>query len=121
MGSSCPVTCARPLSLQYLTWRSQDVENCAVRGKLTVSNWREFWGGRSPRPRGSVREVPNTALFPSHFSRLIFRGKCAGKGMNGFSSLDEPHRKVRLRREAAGLSSSLAVPHTAPPGSRGPA
>lgn len=22
--------------LQFLTWRSQDMENCAVRGKLTV-------------------------------------------------------------------------------------
>lgn len=34
--------------LQYLTWRSQDVGNCAVRGKLTVRCWR---GGGHPPPQ----------------------------------------------------------------------
>lgn len=29
-------------SLQYLTWRSQDMENCAVRGKLTVRRGRRI-------------------------------------------------------------------------------
>lgn len=75
------------------------MENCAVRGKLTVRGGTRISGGgeggRSPRPGGSVQVVPNTAHFPTQFSHLIFRGKCAGKRINDFSSLDEPHRKEK--------------------------
>lgn len=49
---------------QYLTWRSQDVENCAVRGKLRVRDVIRDWGGGacvSPSPMTSSPKTP----FPS--------------------------------------------------------
>lgn len=71
-------------SLQYLTWRSQDVENCAVRGKLTVrSGMKTLRVGDDPACRLCPTDPPPTqisatSLISSH------RGKYTGKGIDDF-------------------------------------
>lgn len=68
------------LSLQYLTWRSQDMENCVVRGKLTVRSVRSgvtILRGEFPTSPGSVQDHSGPLLCP------VFPPTCIWGGVGG--------------------------------------
>lgn len=70
-----PLSSLFDFPLQYLTWRSQDMENCAVRGKLTVRSGMRISRGGFPTPE----------LHPRGWSFHLRpgAGKGAGKTVKG--------------------------------------